>query len=587
MSAVREAIVLPMAFLTVALLGGLRIGPTLVLVPAPLISLVLAVMLLSALVRAGAVTPAMIVSAERTAVENISGLIVLITLFAAAAQVFTLVTPEHGLLHVVFSICFFVQLTTTMAGVKGRRNMLRSIGVLLGAAFIVRFIILEGLYARDGGLAKRLLTTLVEGASLGAIQYEPVGAGTGYVAFLTLTLFMIGLLLLPARGPRPSLTRRTLPAVTDLAPLAVLALLLGTAGCDSGTAAASAGKLDLTSTRTRAREEALARARVWSRPTLPISQFDFAANPPDGFQVSDEVSCRFVVKKLSGLTQKFHFQLPDGRIFKVKYGAQNAELQAEVAGTRLLRALGFSADDMFVVRAVHCDGCPRFPFHSLKCNERLALPALCFGGPLGADGVRTFASVVIERRLEGTVIESFEDQGWSWYEVDRIDSSRGGATRAEIDAFRLVAMLVAHWDNKAANQRLLCPSGRELPDGQCAAPIAMIQDLGATFGPTRVDLPSWRAAPIWRDRAACTISMHALPYAGATFPDVSVSEAGRLLAVSLLEQLSRDQLRQLFTASRMTSYDGIDAEARNADAWAQVFEGKVKEIREGGPCPLR
>ena len=586
MSAIREAIVLPTAFLTVALLGGLRIGSTLMLVPAPLISLVLAVMLLSALVRAGALTPAAILSAERTALENISGIIVLVTLFAASAQVFTLVTPEHGLLHVVFSICFFVQLTTTLAGVKGRSNMLRSIGVLLGAAFIVRFIILEGLYARDGGLAKRLLTTLVEGASLGAIQYEPVGAGTGYVAFVTLSLFMIGLFLLPARGARASLTRRPLPAVTDLAPLAVLALVVGNVGC-AGGAAASTSEPDHASARTRVREHALASARVWSRPTLPISQFDFAANPPRGFQVSDEVSCRFVIQKLSGRTQKFHCQMPDGRIFKVKYGAQNAELQAEVAGTRLLRALGFSADEMFVVRAVHCDGCPRFPFYSLKCNEQLDLPALCFGGPLAPDGVRTFTSAVIERRLEGTVIKAFDDQGWSWYEVDRIDASQGGATRAEIDAFRLVAMLLAHWDNKAANQRLICPTGRELPDGQCAAQIAMIQDLGATFGPLRVDLPSWRAIPIWRDRAACTISMHALPYGGATFPDVSVSEAGRLMAVSLLEQLSRDQLRQLFIASRMTSYDGIDGAGRNADAWAAVFEDKVTELRGGGPCPLR
>jgi len=587
MSAVREAIVLPMAFLTVALLGGLRIGPMLVLVPPPLISLVLAVMLLSALVRAGAVTPSAIVSTERTALENTSGVIVLMTLFAASAQVFTLVTPEHGLLHVVFSICFFVQLTTTMAGVNGRRNMLRSIAVLLGAAFIVRFIILEGLYAPDGGLAKRLLTALVEGASLGAIQYEPVGAATGYVAFVTLTLFMIGLLLLPAGGPRPSFTRRTLPAVTDLAPLAVLAVMLGTAGCGSEKASASASQPGLTSTQTRLREDALASAQVWSKPAIPISRFDFAANPPRGFQVSDEVSCRFVVRKLSGRTQKFHCQLPDGRIFKVKYGAQNAELQAEVAGTRLLRALGFSADDMFVVRAVHCDGCPRFPFYSLKCNEQLDLPALCFGGPLAADGVRTFTPVVIERRLDGTVIEASDDQGWSWYEIDRIDSSRGGATRAEVDAFRVVAMLLAHWDNKGANQRLICPAGRELPDGQCAAPVAMIQDLGATFGPMRVDLPSWRATPIWRDRAACTISMHALPYEGGTFPDVSVSEAGRVMAVRLLEQLSRDQLRQLFIASRMTSYDGIDGEARNADTWARVFEDKVRQIREGGPCPLR
>jgi hypothetical protein len=583
MSAFREAIVLPLAFLTVALLGGLRIGPTLLLVPPPLISLTLAVMLLIALVRAGVFSPTMIMSAERTPLENTSGVIVLITLFTASAQVFTLVTPEHGLLHVVFSICFFVQLTTTMAGVNGRRNMLRSLAVLLGAAFIIRFIILEGLYAPDGGFAKRLLTTLVEGASLGAIQYEPVGAATGYIGFVTLALFMIGLLLLPGGSARTSLARRT-PAVTDLAPLALLVLFVGSAGCDQ-SAAASGDQVDSASAKARMREEAFSRARVWSNPAIPIAQFDLATNPPQGFQVSEDVSCRFVIQKLNGRTQKFHCQMPDGRIFKVKYGAQNAELQAEVAGTRLLRALGFSADDMFVVRAVHCDGCPRFPFHSLRCNEKLELPALCFGGPLAANGVRTFTSAVIERRLEGTVIEAVDDQGWAWYELDRIDASRGGATRAEIDAFRLLAVLLAHWDNKAANQRLICPAGRELPNGGCAAPVAMIQDLGATFGPSRVDLPNWRATPIWRDRAACTISMHTLPYGGATFPNVNVSEAGRLLIVSLLEQLTRRQLRELFIASRITAYDSIDAEGRDPDAWARVFEGKVREIRAGGPCP--
>jgi len=113
----------------------------------------------------------------------------------------------------------------------------------------------------------------------------------------------------------------------------------------------------------------------------------------------------------------------------------------------------------------------------------------------------------------------------------------------------------------------------------------MIQDLGSTFGPMRVDLPSWRATPVWRDRAACTISMSTLPYAGATFPDQQVSEAGRVMIAGLLDQLSRQQLRQLFTAARLTAFDGIDAEARDADAWVGVFLDKVREIRAGGPCP--
>src|SRR5690349_23056952 len=116
MTIVREAIVLPVIFLTVVLLGGLRIGPAIVLISPPLVSLVLAVMLLAALVRAGAFAPAAILRAERAPLENISGLVVLLTLFAASTQVFTLVTPERGLLHAVFSICFIVQLSTTMAG---------------------------------------------------------------------------------------------------------------------------------------------------------------------------------------------------------------------------------------------------------------------------------------------------------------------------------------------------------------------------------------------------------------------------------------------------------------------------------------
>jgi hypothetical protein len=575
MTAVREAVVLPSAFLTVALMGGLRVGTTVVLVPPPLISLVLGVMLLSALVRAHVFAPAAILGSDRTPLENLSGLAVLASMFAASAQIFTLVTPEHGLLHTVFSICFFVQLTTTMAGVTGRRNMLRSLAVLLGAAFILRFIVLEGLYAPDAGLAKRLLTTLVEGASLGAIQYAPAGAATGYIGFLTLALFLIALLLLPAPGSDARLTRKTLPTVSDLVPLALLAAILGSSGCSDQIGVASA----------RVRDDAFVRAHVWSEPATPISQFDFSANPTDGFAISEEVSCRFVVQKLSGRTQKFHCQLPDGRIVKVKYGADNAELQAEVAGTRLLRALGFSADDMFVVRAVRCDGCPPFPFHSLQCNERLNLPGLCFGGPLAPDGDKTFAAAVIERRIQGTIVEGYEDQGWSWFELGRIDASKGGATRAELDAFRVMAMLLAHWDNKAPNQRLICPEGRERPDGRCAAPVAMIQDLGATFGPVRVDLPSWQATPIWRDRQSCTMSMRTLPYAGATFPDVQISEAGRLMLLQLLEQLSPSQLRALFVASRMTTFDQVAAESRNPDAWVHAFEDKVRQIRAGGPCP--
>jgi hypothetical protein len=585
MTAAREAIVLPVLFLTVAALGGLRIGHAIALVPPPLVSLVLALMLIGALVRAGVFAPHALMNAGRLPMENLSGLVVLLTLFAASAQVFTLVTPETGLLHAIFSVCFFVQLATTLAGVKGRRNLLRSLVVLFGSAFVLRFVVLEALYAPSGGLATRLLTTIVQGASLGTIQYEPAGAATGYVGFLTLVLFIVGLILLPPAPPRGLRRVRAGGESPSLLPIVVIVLAVACSACTSAAADTAGDSSGSQSPEIRMRDEALAAARVWSKPPIPVAQFDFTANPPRGFAPSDEVSCRFTVQKLSGRTPKFHCQLPDGRIVKVKYGRQNAELQAEVAGTRLLRALGFPSDDMFVVRAVQCAGCPRFPFQSLTCRERLNLDLLCFGGRVDDDRVRTFTPAVIERRLDATTIEALDGQGWSWYELDRIDPTRGGSSRAEVDALRLMAVFLAHWDNKGPNQRLACPQGRGLAGGGCAAPLAMIQDLGATFGPVRVDLLNWRASPVWRDRATCAVTMEALPYSGATFEERRISEAGRRMILELLEQLSARQLEDLFTAAGFISYDAIDAEARAAAAWVRAFHERVKAIRDGGPCP--
>ncbi|MBA2258090.1 MAG: hypothetical protein H0W18_04290 [Acidobacteria bacterium] len=146
-------------------------------------------------------------------------------------------------------------------------------------------------------------------------------------------------------------------------------------------------------------------------------------------------------------------------------------------------------------------------------------------------------------------------------------------------------MLLAHWDNKAENQRLVCPPGAEGPDDTCMRPLAIMQDLGATFGPTKVDLNNWRRYQVWADARTCRVSMKSLPFGGATFPDRQISDAGRLLLLGWLEQLSDDQLRDLFEGSRITSFDQVTAAARNPDVWIAAFKEKVKQIRDGGPCP--
>jgi hypothetical protein len=200
MTTLREAIVLPWIFLTVALLGGLRIENTVRLIPPSVVSLVLAMALLAALMRARVLAPERLMNSGRSPLENVSGAVVLGALFAGSAQVFNLLTPERGLLFVVFSLYFFIQLMTALAGVTGRASMLRSLAVLFGAAFVLRFVVLESLYATDGGMLKRVMTTVLQGVSLGAIEYQPNGAVTGYVGFLAVVLYLAGLILLPSPG---------------------------------------------------------------------------------------------------------------------------------------------------------------------------------------------------------------------------------------------------------------------------------------------------------------------------------------------------------------------------------------------------
>jgi len=115
--------------------------------------------------------------------------------------------------------------------------------------------------------------------------------------------------------------------------------------------------------------------------------------------------------------------------------------------------------------------------------------------------------------------------------------------------------------------------------------LNFVQDLGATFGPVKLDLPNWRRTPVWADRATCTVSMKSLPYGGATFPDRRISEAGRQMLTGLLEQLSSGQLTDLFTASRVIEYDEISAETRSAAPWVEAFRNKIRQIADGGPCP--
>jgi hypothetical protein len=194
-----EAFTLPLVFLSTALLGGVRIDARggLAFVPPPLFALVLAVVLLAALYRSGALEPSRLIEARRTGLANASGAVIVVALGAASAQVIAALTPEAGLLALVFDVAWLVLFGNTLAARPDRSRLLASLLVMFGAAFVVKFVVLGALYAPDSSVTKRVVMALVEGVSLGALAYQPPGPATGYVAFATVLLFLGGVAALP------------------------------------------------------------------------------------------------------------------------------------------------------------------------------------------------------------------------------------------------------------------------------------------------------------------------------------------------------------------------------------------------------
>jgi hypothetical protein len=271
--------------------------------------------------------------------------------------------------------------------------------------------------------------------------------------------------------------------------------------------------------------------------------------------------------------------LEGGEIVKVKYG-RNSEIQAETAATRLLDRLGYAADEVQIVPRVRCYGCPRFPFFTTQLLTLARVPSLL--APHGYDNAYTdFEWPAVERRFDAPAITTPTTEGWAWFEL-----KASQAPRADLDALRLLAVFLAHWDNKSQNQRLVCLDALPAqPDQPCAQPLLMIQDLGATFGPTKVNIAAWRDLPMWADRTTCTVSMRWLPYQGATFPEARISEAGRAQLAQALSAVSQEEIAALFRDARFPEFQSATDDRRDLEAWVAAFRHRVDQIVDAGPCP--
>ena len=204
-------LLLPTVFLTVALLGGVRVSAgtgALLFVPPPLVTLLMATMLLSLFVRGGALRVSSWLSADRPALENVSHALVLASLFFASAQAFNSVLPEAGLLRWMLSFFLLWTLWQNQFSQFDARRLLRSLSALFGTAFVVKHVLLSSLYEPGGGWLKRLAGALLEGVTLSTLEGTPYAPATGYVSFFALALYVGGLLLLPP-APEEDAARET------------------------------------------------------------------------------------------------------------------------------------------------------------------------------------------------------------------------------------------------------------------------------------------------------------------------------------------------------------------------------------------
>ena len=196
-------VALPMLFLTVVLLGGLRVGAesrTFIFVAPPLVTLLLAVLLVLLLVRGRLIRFHQWIAADVSPLTNVVHIWMFITLFFASAQAFNSVLPERGLLHWLFSFFFLWTLWNNQFSSFDPRRLLRSLAILFGTAFVLKHMLLASLYSPDGGWLKRLTGTLLQGVSLGTLDTPNFAPATGYISFFTLTIYVAGLILLAFAG---------------------------------------------------------------------------------------------------------------------------------------------------------------------------------------------------------------------------------------------------------------------------------------------------------------------------------------------------------------------------------------------------
>ncbi len=193
--------ILPLIFITVTMIGGLRLGAAdnaFIFLKPPLICLVFASVLLILFFRSGLMRLDGWFSDQYSTIQNIANGAVLLTIFAASTQLFNSLLPEKGLAFWVVGFCFFWTLWNNLFADFDTKKLLRSLGALFALAFAVKYLVLANLTATgDASLLQRIFADPAKEAFTWLLDLPRYSAGTGYIQFFTLGLYLIGLFLTP------------------------------------------------------------------------------------------------------------------------------------------------------------------------------------------------------------------------------------------------------------------------------------------------------------------------------------------------------------------------------------------------------
>ena len=325
------------------------------------------------------------------------------------------------------------------------------------------------------------------------------------------------------------------------------------------------------------------------------------------FHAGDKVICDFKTagKDMGGKTPKFGCQITsvvsaDGTVqtltpdmddsdpIKVKFGANDNEVYAEIVATRLMWAMGYYADSWFSVK-VECHNCPENPVSGSGNKE-----------------TRTYYPATIVRKFSGHKMTEAgkPEQGWSWKELD----ADNGQPVYQRDGLKLLCAFMKHSDNKPPQQRLSCDKvnidqSTNPFTATCEKPVMLVQDVGATFGgggwftsndSAKINLDVWSHKSLWNragteaepKQCQATLRKSLTAHDGLSNPEIS--EDGRRFDAGLMCQLSDKQIEDLFRAAHvadMPKYHNTDGSFKSGmdeptilKQWVAAFKTKREDL---------